>query len=1319
MKASLKTTVRRIGRGLGILAKLGGGLLVFVLFLLTAVLTWLLATGQGLAVSVQAGLEIYNEMIPGSITVERIEGPLFRKLVLHDVLIEDAQGRALVKAKRLNLRWDLFSILDKDLRVYEIGLDNATVTLWEHEGQSGFSDLAPVSDSPPEPEPIPHDEEPSTGVLPSLPFAIGLDRLSLRGVTVKPNPGADAKDLVDGLVLEAAARWDETGLHLRRFESRSRVPLVPLTLQRLSFTASLSGYEVSLPHLELTTDLASIQLKEVQSNLESFESVVNLTAKVPAEAVQKLAGASLPGDLKLSLSAKGNPDDLHADLALNIAETGLTLTTQGGLKPTPKVDLQLQLNKLNPKKFGLPLEGLLNLRVSAKGQGDSLPTAEADIKLSCVECDLGTYGPVALDLVAGLKKQQATAQLNAGMLELTLDLAAASPDLKTIKADLSANLPKLDSLVSALELPPMQAAVNLSSHCEGDIRKPGCNLTLGVSDVAVQDIQVKQLTLEAQTSWDGETPQFETTLRVPSVALPQQTVRGITLAVSGTPATQDIKLSIFHNERNQGRLALQLQPKGPKIHWAEGSGMLDGIPLALENPLDVLIEGETVRLSPLVLRIKDGLLKAKGIFRSQGENQLSLSAENLDLGLLRKLSKQADVAGRLSFQIQLDGPLADPSLRLDLEAASLAYQHNPVGTLALGIQAQNKQTDVELSLKKNEQESLVSLQAALPLWISSQAGDRLFDRQAVSDLHLEIDAHLWEVIEPFLPMPDGMQVRLGLTSHVHGNLDAFTAEVGVLGKLRPARKSPTLPLELSLLAKERRQEVTLTVKDNPLGKMNFQTVVQVDIPALAKGVPLDVKALALDSHAVLYDLDLSSLNPLLPDAIEELTGTLSGDIQVGGTAALPSLSGGLSLADVGVTVVPIHQRLSKLGLSLLAEGRRFSLKDMSAKLGTGKILAKGEVSLSDSLQPKALLTITLDELPLEFPGSPPGQLDSTIQIDFRQDEQGTRGDIELKQTTLQVYSLKTKAPKDIPGNKNIVFVNEAKAKLPQAALPPSVFTVRFEDPLILFGPMLDMAWQGDIEARTEKGQTAVTGGMTLQRGDFDFLGNRFTTDQATVSFPPGTNNTPFLNFVASTDTAEAKVTLILRGPAQAPELSFRSEPAMPQYQIFTLLVTGTTETNEESSDQVQGKAANLGSGLIAMQFPELQQQLSTRLGIDRVGVSFGETTDEPILHVGKRVSRRIYLQTNFHNNAPEDVNTTELMMQLMLTPQWNLETFYGDASVGGMDVFWHRSFGGPEPVTKAKVKSEGNSQGDSQSDDEDQEPGNTTPADEPTTTPTP
>ena len=45
-------------------------------------------------------------------------------------------------------------------------------------------------------------------------------------------------------------------------------------------------------------------------------------------------------------------------------------------------------------------------------------------------------------------------------------------------------------------------------------------------------------------------------------------------------------------------------------------------------------------------------------------------------------------------------------------------------------------------------------------------------------------------------------------------------------------------------------------------------------------------------------------------------------------------------------------------------------------------------------------------------------------------------------------------------------------------------------------------------------------------------------------------------------------------------------------------------------------AANFGTGLIAFQYPELDQQIRRHTGIDRLTLAFGQTTQEPIAIVG-------------------------------------------------------------------------------------------------------
>jgi autotransporter translocation and assembly factor TamB len=93
-----------------------------------------------------------------------------------------------------------------------------------------------------------------------------------------------------------------------------------------------------------------------------------------------------------------------------------------------------------------------------------------------------------------------------------------------------------------------------------------------------------------------------------------------------------------------------------------------------------------------------------------------------------------------------------------------------------------------------------------------------------------------------------------------------------------------------------------------------------------------------------------------------------------------------------------------------------------------------------------------------------------------------------------------------------------------------------------------------------------------------------------------------------------------------------------------------------------------------MSNPALQRQLNERLHIDRVGVGFGESTEQPILSAGKNVTKKVYVESQYHHNAPRRENRAELRVQYRFAPRWSVETFFGDAAAGGVDLFWGRAF---------------------------------------------
>ncbi|HET6584914.1 MAG TPA: translocation/assembly module TamB domain-containing protein, partial [Nannocystaceae bacterium] len=318
------------------------------------------------------------------------------------------------------------------------------------------------------------------------------------------------------------------------------------------------------------------------------------------------------------------------------------------------------------------------------------------------------------------------------------------------------------------------------------------------------------------------------------------------------------------------------------------------------------------------------------------------------------------------------------------------------------------------------------------------------------------------------------------------------------------------------------------------------------------------------------------------------------------------------------------------------------------------------------------------------------------RVDVELDARGPTTDIDIvaRKSTLDVFTSTVPAPKKLPEADGVVYT-DARSKRERAEkrstgkepMVPSDVKVAFRlgDPIFIRGPQANMTWRGGIELEHRgPGQITAKGALTADSGRINLLGNDFEIEHGRVTMPERGEVDPYIDLVATTELPEASVDVIVRGRASRPELRFASDPPMPESDVFALLVTGSTNEQGGEGDAVGTKAASL---LAAFQNPVLQRELQDSLGIDRVGVGFGENIDQPIVTVGKRVSKRVYVETRYHHNAPRDENNAELQLEYAVKPPaWSIETFFGDAAKGGLGVWWRRRFGGkraPTPATPA------------------------------------
>ena len=153
-----------------------------------------------------------------------------------------------------------------------------------------------------------------------------------------------------------------------------------------------------------------------------------------------------------------------------------------------------------------------------------------------------------------------------------------------------------------------------------------------------------------------------------------------------------------------------------------------------------------------------------------------------------------------------------------------------------------------------------------------------------------------------------------------------------------------------------------------------------------------------------------------------------------------------------------------------------------------------------------------------------------------------------------------------------------------------------------------MRWGGRVEAISISGSNDVSGRIEAEGGRFWLLNNTFVIESGEVGLAPVGKLDPYIRLVARTETREALITVTIVGRLSRPELTLASDPAMSQYQILTMLLTGRSDTGEggENSSEVKAQAASL---LMAFNNPALERQLNDRLGVDRIGLSMGKGMD--------------------------------------------------------------------------------------------------------------
>ncbi|MGD9509014.1 MAG: translocation/assembly module TamB domain-containing protein [Geminicoccaceae bacterium] len=547
-------------------------------------------------------------------------------------------------------------------------------------------------------------------------------------------------------------------------------------------------------------------------------------------------------------------------------------------------------------------------------------------------------------------------------------------------------------------------------------------------------------------------------------------------------------------------------------------------------------------------------------------------------------------------------------------------------------------------------------------------------------------------------------------SQVRGELALASLPLGALERFGAPRLAGTVEARVDLAGTRRAPEVTLSANvakaaldpaaptklDARLGGRLAGDRLQANLAVTGLGAQpltldaslparfsLDPPGFVLAQDAALSGrlagpVDLATVAHLVTLDGTQVAGVVATDLALAGTLLQPRLDGTVALDDGTLQDLRSGVRLSKIALHAQAQGDRLTIDRLSATDPTGgtlngrgavRLLAGGDVAfdLSVDAARARLLDNTLGVVILSGTASATGNPGNILA---RADLTLDRGDFQIPDSvgpsvpTMEVTEVRDGAP-----------VEQATRSGP----PMNVaFDIKLDAPARLFvrGRGLDSEWSGKIALTGDLAAPLVEGQLDIRRGFLDLLDRRFQIERGVITFVGSSPPVPMIDLSATATTSNVTVTVTAQGPATDPKITLSSEPPLPQDEILSHLLFGTSVARITPMQGLRLAAALddlRGDGFVSSAFTKVRRAI----GLDTLDVQSTETTDESgetssdtTARAGKYVTDQVYIE----GERSVTTGASKARVKVDLTPNLSVGTTVDDQAQTGVGLQWRYDY---------------------------------------------
>jgi translocation and assembly module TamB len=607
------------------------------------------------------------------------------------------------------------------------------------------------------------------------------------------------------------------------------------------------------------------------------------------------------------------------------------------------------------------------------------------------------------------------------------------------------------------------------------------------------------------------------------------------------------------NEPVKGILTGQIDISG-QLNALTGTGNLDVVKAS--------VYGETIEHVHAAGSATGGALKITSLTAAQGAGggtltgsgsydfahkrfQIDARGAGIDLGSLQAVKKAAPgVSSKLGFTALGDGTLDDPRVQAKATLSSIRLGAEPVSDMLISASTRDRAVTYDLSSKQLAGEFTAH-------------GTTRFDADYTTQAKLQ-----------FAKFDVGALLKLLKVTGINGQSDLEgTAEVS--GPLaHPEKLNGDASLKTLAVSVE---NVHLQSK-GPLHASLSGGIARLD-PLEITGEDTDLKVGGTLEMMGKQQLDMKasgSINMRLAESLDpDLTasGVTSFQMEAHGPVSDPLLQGRVEFKNAAIALQDFPNGLSQIKGTLEFIQNRLEVRSLTAMSGGGQLSVGGYIGFQKGLY--ADLTAKGTSIRIRYPQGISSLADAQLKLQGPQNNLLLSGSVLV--TRFQINSdldLGSFAGTTGGGVQAIVSPDAPSNHLRLDVHLMSAPQLNFQNALAKLAGDVDLRIRGTLAA------PSVLGKISLTEGSATFGGTKYELQRGDISFNNPVRIQPNIDLDATARVEDYDITLGLHGTTDKYNLTYRSEPPLPEADVIALLALGRTQDEQRAYSAQQQQAGD-------------------------------------------------------------------------------------------------------------------------------------------------